>query len=44
MLKEEFKEVKKVKTIKLNRIRNIYQKDIEKYLKIKKECINILGR
>lgn len=43
MLREEFREIKKIKNIKLNRIRKIFQKDIDNYNKKIKESINILG-
>ena len=43
MLREEFREIKKNKNIKLNRIRKIYQRDITNYKKMVSECINILG-
>lgn len=43
LLKDEFKEVKKAKEVKLNRIRNIYDKDINDYYKMVQNCINIIG-
>lgn len=43
MLKDEFKEIKHVKEVNLNRIRNIYQKDLNKYKKMISECNKILG-
>lgn len=43
MLREEFKEIKKNKNIKLNRIRSIYQRDISNYKRMTKDCLNILG-
>ena len=44
ILKDEFKEVRRVKEIKLNRIRNIYQKDINDYNRTIQNSIKILGR
>lgn len=43
MLRDEFREIKRVKDIKLNRIRRIYQKDLNNYKKIVQNCVNILG-
>lgn len=43
MLKDEFREIRRVKDIKLNRIRRIYQKDLNNYKKIVQNCVNILG-
>lgn len=43
MLKDEFKEIKHIKEVNLNRIRNIYQKDLNKYKKMISECNKILG-
>lgn len=43
LLKDEFKEIRRAKEIKLNRIRSIYQKDINNYYKIIENSINILG-
>jgi len=44
LLKDEFKEIRKAKEIKLNRIRSIYQKDINDYNKIIQNSIKILGK
>lgn len=43
MLRDEFREIRRVKDIKLNRIRRIYQKDLNNYKKIVQNCVNILG-
>ena len=43
MLREEFKEIKRNRNIKLNRIRKIYQKDINDYKKMVSTCVDILG-
>lgn len=43
LLKDEFKEIRKAKETKLNRIRSIYQKDISNYHKMIQNSINILG-
>lgn len=43
MLRDEFREIKRVKDIKLNRIRRIYQKDLNNYKKIVQNCVNIIG-
>lgn len=43
ILRDEFKEIRRVKDIKLNRIRKIYQKDLDNYNKMVDKCINILG-
>lgn len=43
MLRDEFREIRKVRDVKLNRIRKIYQKDIDNYKKMVKYCIDILG-
>ena len=43
MLRDEFREITRVKDIKLNRIRRIYQKDLNNYKKIVQNCVNILG-
>lgn len=43
MLKDEFKEVKHIKEKNLNRIRVIYQKDINNYKKGIENCTKILG-
>lgn len=43
MLRDEFREIRRVKDVKLNRIRRIYQKDLNDYKKTVENCINILG-
>ena len=43
MLRDEFREIRRVKDIKLNRIRRIYKKDLNNYKKIVQNCVNILG-
>lgn len=44
LLRDEFREIKRIQKIKLNRIRKIYQKDIDSYRKMIDNCISILGR
>lgn len=44
LLKDEFTEIKKAKEIKLNRIRNIYQKDINDYNKIIQNSLKMLEK
>lgn len=43
MLRDEFREIRRIKDIKLNRIRKIYRKDLDNYNKMVKNCLNILG-
>ena len=43
MLRDEFREIKKNKDVKLNRIRRIYQRDIDIYQKMARNCLEILG-
>lgn len=43
MLREEFREIRKNKDVKLNRIRKIFQKDIDTYNKMATTCLEILG-
>lgn len=43
MLRDEFREVKRVKDLKLNRIRRIYQKDLDNYNKMIKNSFDVLG-
>lgn len=43
MLRDEFREIRKIKDVKLNRIRKIYQKDLNNYQKIVENCIKILS-
>ena len=43
MLRDEFRIIRKNKDVKLNRIRRIYNRDIDKYKKMIKNCVDILG-
>lgn len=43
MLRDEFRYLKKIRDTKLNRIRKIYQRDIDNYKKMISNSINILG-
>ena len=43
MLRDEFRIIRKNKDVKLNRIRRIYNRDIDKYKKMIKKCVDILG-
>ncbi len=43
VLRDEFREIRKNKDVKLNRIRKIYQKDIDNYKKIVNNCIDIIN-
>lgn len=43
ILRDEFRYLRKIKDTKLNRIRKIYQRDIDTYKKMINNCMNILG-
>lgn len=43
MLRDEFREIRRIKDTKLNRIRKIYQRDLDTYNRMAKNCIDILG-